>query len=87
MSETNTELLNQIKDIINYNLKQIISYPEELVLTEEIGDNSIVITIKAHKDDRGKVIGKNGNLIRSIRTIVRAVASQEKVRTVITMID
>jgi len=86
MSDINT-LVIQIKDLISYNLNKIISFQDELVLTEEIGDNSISITIKANKEDRGKIIGKKGSMIRSIRTIVRALSSQDKIRTVINMID
>ena len=83
----NTELVNQIKDLITYNLNLIIEHTSELVLTEEIGDNSISITIKANKEDRGKIIGKKGSMIRSVRTLVRALASKDRVRTVINMID
>jgi uncharacterized protein len=87
MPETNTELVNQIKEVIAYNLNQIIVHTAELEIVEEIGDNSIAISIKANKEDRGKIIGKKGSMIRSIRTIVRALASKDKVRTVINMID
>ncbi len=58
----NNKLVTQIKELITFNLNQIISYPAELSLTEEIGDNSISITIKANKEDRGKIIGKKGLL-------------------------
>ena len=88
MSDTNTnELVTQIKELITYNLNQIITHQNELELTEDIGDNSISITIKANKEDRGKIIGKKGNMIRSIRTIARAVSSRAKIRPVINMID
>jgi uncharacterized protein len=87
MSETETELQIQIKKVITDILTLIIQHPEDLVLTDEIGDNSIVVTVKANKEDRGKIIGKKGNMIRSVRTIIRALASKDKVRTVITMID
>jgi uncharacterized protein len=87
MSEENTELVTQIKEVLTYNLNQIIEFKDELSLVEEIGDNSISITIKAKKEDRGKIIGKRGNMIRSMRTIIRALASKDKVRTVINMLD
>ena len=87
MSETQTELQIQIKKVITDILSLIIQYPEDLVLTDEVGDNSIIVTIKAHKDDRGKIIGKKGNMVRSVRTIIRALASKDKIRTVVTMID
>jgi uncharacterized protein len=83
----NTELVTQIKEVLTYNLNQIIEFKDELSLVEEIGDNSISITIKAKKEDRGKIIGKRGNMIRSMRTIIRALASKSKVRTVINMLD
>ncbi len=53
----NAALVTQIKELITFNLNQIIQFPEELSLTEEIGDNSIAITVKANKADRGKIIG------------------------------
>ena len=60
-------------------IKKIVSDPESVSVkefeTEE--DNTIQIEVLISSDDMGKVIGKNGKIINSIRTIVQASSSLE----------
>ena len=60
-------------------IKKIVSDPESVSIkefeTEE--DNTIQIEVLISNDDMGKVIGKNGKIINSIRTIVQASSSLE----------
>lgn len=60
-------------------IKKIVSNPESVSVkefdTEE--ENEIQIEILISNDDMGKVIGKNGKIINSIRTIVQASSSLE----------
>ena len=60
-------------------IKKIVSDPESVSIkefeTEE--ENTIQIEILISNDDMGKVIGKNGKIINSIRTIVQASSSLE----------
>ena len=58
-------------------IKKIVSDPESVSVkefdTEE--ENTIQIEVLISNDDMGKVIGKNGKIINSIRTIVQASSS------------
>ena len=60
-------------------IKKIVSDPESVSVkefeTEE--ENTIQIEVLISADDMGKVIGKNGKIINSIRTIVQASSSLE----------
>jgi len=60
-------------------IKKIVSNPESVSVkefeTEE--ENTIQIEVLISSDDMGKVIGKNGKIINSIRTIVQASSSLE----------
>ena len=60
-------------------IKKIVSDPESVTVkefeTEE--ENTIQIDVLFSNDDMGKVIGKNGKIINSIRTIVQASSSLE----------
>ena len=60
-------------------IKKIVSDPESVSVkefeTEE--ENTIQVEVLISNDDMGKVIGKNGKIINSIRTIVQASSSLE----------
>ena len=60
-------------------IKKIVSDPESVSVkefdTEE--ENTIQIEVLISNDDMGKVIGKNGKIINSIRTIIQASSSLE----------
>ena len=60
-------------------IKKIVSDPESVSVkefdTEE--EDTVQIEVLISNDDMGKVIGKNGKIINSIRTIVQASSSLE----------
>ncbi len=61
-------------------IKNIVVDPESVSVkefeTEE--ENTIQIEVLISNDDMGKVIGKNGKIIDSIRTLVQAASSIEE---------
>lgn len=60
-------------------IKKIVSDPESVSIKEFDAEeeNTIQIEVLISNDDMGKVIGKNGKIINSIRTIVQASSSLE----------
>ena len=70
-------------------IKKIVSDPESVSVkefeTEE--ENTIQVEVLISNDDMGKVIGKNGKIINSIRTIVQASSSLEDNKKVKIKVD
>ena len=70
-------------------IKKIVSDPESVSIkefdTEE--ENTIQIEVLISSSDMGKVIGKNGKIINSIRTIVQAASSLEENKRVKINVD
>ena len=70
-------------------IKKIVSDPESVSIkefdTEE--ENTIQIEVLISSSDMGKVIGKNGKIINSIRTIVQAASSLEDNKRVKIIVD
>ena len=69
----------QLVELTTDIIKKIVSDPESVSVkefdTEE--ENTIQIEVLISSDDMGKVIGKHGKIINSIRTIVQASSSLE----------
>lgn len=55
-------------------VKAIVDNPNEVSVTERTEDDTTVLTLKVAESDVGMVIGKHGNIARSIRTVIKAVA-------------
>ena len=67
-----------IVDFIIQYTKLIVSFPEDIkVLSEEIDDNMTNITICANSADVGKLIGKNGNMINALKTMINGCKAKD----------
>ena len=74
-----------MKNLIEYILIHIVDHPEDVnIEVNNEGDNTIY-TITVHPEDMGRVIGKKGSVIQSIRTIarVRAIKEGERARIIV----
>lgn len=59
-----------MKNLIETIVKPLVDYPEEVVITEVEDDQSITYKLSVHKEDVGKIIGKNGRVAKSIRSVI-----------------
>ena len=53
---------------------------EAVEIKEVEGEKSVVFEVKVADSDMGKIIGKQGRLAKSIRTVMKAVATREQKR-------
>ncbi len=62
------------KDFLEYIVKNIVSNPEEVKVEKETDDRGIKLTLNvSSKDgDMGKIIGSQGRMATSIRTVMHA---------------
>lgn len=69
-------------ELVKYIVTALVDDKDSVSVTED-GD---VLTISVAKDDMGKIIGKQGRIIKSIRSVVKA-ASIKQGRTCTVEID
>lgn len=69
-----------MKELVEYLVKSLADHPEDVVLETREEDDTITMELKISADDLGKIIGKNGNTINAIRTVLQAAASSQKKR-------
>lgn len=70
-----------MEKLVKYIVDNLVSNKEAVYVTEEPGDKETVIRVVVAKEDLGKVIGKNGKIAQSIRSIVRTAAAGENTKT------
>ena len=71
-----------MKDVLEYIVKAIADAPDSITIDEEDIDGVVTYTIHAAKEDMGKLIGKQGKVIRAIRNVMKipAMKAQKKVQ-------
>lgn len=62
-------------ELIEQVVKELVDYPEAVSVSETMNKGVITYHLSVHEDDMGRVIGKHGSIIKSIRTIVYAAAT------------
>ncbi|MDQ0215100.1 putative RNA-binding protein YlqC (UPF0109 family) [Oikeobacillus pervagus] len=67
-----------MKDLILAIVKPLVDDPENVRVNIRHEDERTVYQVSVHKEDVGKIIGKHGRVVKSIRTIVNAVASSQQ---------
>lgn len=75
-----------MKEILETVIKALVDNQEAVKINAVEGEKSIVYEVKVANEDMGKVIGKDGKIARSIRTLIKALAAKEQKRVSIEFI-
>jgi len=76
------------RPLLEYVLPWLIDHPDELSIEEVEGErDSVVYEISVHPEDVGKIIGKRGRIIRSLRTLARAGSQHGGKNVMVEVID
>ncbi|MDF2485134.1 MAG: hypothetical protein K0R46_1302 [Herbinix sp.] len=76
-----------MKELVEVIAKSLVDHPDEVVVTEKETDKAIVVELKVASDDMGKVIGKQGRIAKSIRTVVKAAATKDDKKVVVEILQ
>lgn len=76
-----------MKEILETIINTLVSDKEAVSISQIDGEQSIIFEVKVAENDMGKIIGKQGTIAKSIRTIMKAVASKENKRVSIEFLD
>lgn len=68
-----------MKELLLYLVTQLVEHPEEIKIDEATEQDRSVLTLHVHPEDMGKVIGKQGRIIRALRDIMKLAAAKQHV--------
>lgn len=76
-----------LKDLIKMMVQALVSNSGMVHVEEMQGENISVYELTVAKEDRGRIIGKNGQTVKSIRTIINAVSSRSNRKAVLEIVE
>ena len=69
-----------MKELVEYIARAIVDNPDEVKITEVPDEDGVIFKLEVALEDKGKVIGKQGQTARSIRTLLRIAAVKRNMR-------
>ena len=73
MKELDQEFLENV-------VKTLVDNPDKVEITRSVDEMGVLLTLKVAQDDMGKIIGRDGNTAKAIRTLLRVVGMKNNAR-------
>lgn len=65
-------------DVLAFIARNLVDHPEDIEIAEaEDDDGNLILELRVHPEDMGKVIGKRGRTAKAIRTLVKAASTRD----------
>jgi uncharacterized protein len=68
------------KEFLEFVVKALVDNPEKVQITRTVDEMGVLMTLIVDPNDMGKIIGKQGNTAKAIRTLLRVVGMKNNAR-------
>ena len=65
-----------MEQFIAYLIKNLVNQPDAVDIRSVLGQSGLLIEIRVAPEDIGKVVGRKGNVIRSLRTLAMTIGAR-----------
>ena len=79
--------MHELEGFVEYVVKALVDYPEEVSIEMTETNEGAAIKIRCRKEDIGKIVGKRGKIIMSIRSLVSGAAGRQHKRVSVDVLD
>ena len=76
-----------LKELLETMIRALVDIPEDVRVSEVIGEQTTVFELVVAKEDLGKVIGKQGKTAKALRTILTGASTKLRKRSVLEIIE
>lgn len=72
--------MNDDKAFLEYVVKALVDNPNDVKIDRTVDEMGVLVSLTVHKDDMGKIIGRQGNTAKAIRTLLRVIGMKNNAR-------
>lgn len=76
-----------LKELLEVMIRALVDLPEQVKISEIVGEQTTVFELVVDKTDLGKVIGKQGKTAKALRTILTAASTKLRKRSVLEIVE
>lgn len=68
------------KGFLEYIVKALVDFPDDVKIDRTVDEMGVLITMTVNSADMGKIIGRQGNTAKAIRTLLRVIGMKNNAR-------
>ncbi|MCX6714108.1 MAG: KH domain-containing protein [Candidatus Vogelbacteria bacterium] len=72
--------MNKDQEFLEYVVKALVDAPEDVKVDRKVDEMGVLMTLEVNPADMGKIIGRQGNTAKAIRTLLRVVGMKFNAR-------
>ena len=76
-----------MKELLTYIVQNFVEKPDEVSVTEREANGETVFEVRVADGDMGKVIGRQGRIVKEIRILMKAVAQRKGKKVSVEIMD
>jgi predicted RNA-binding protein YlqC (UPF0109 family) len=78
-----------MQELLEYIVRSIVTHPDAVVVTQVMSEDQSHVTLRlaVDQEDMGLIIGKEGNIARSLRNLVKVAAMKQNKRVYIDILE
>ena len=76
-----------MKELLTYIVQNLVEKPDEVSVTERETESETVFEVRVADGDMGKVIGRQGRVVKEIRILMKAVAQRKGKKVSVEVLD
>ena len=76
-----------MREFLEFVVRQLAEFPEEAIITEIPSGRTTVFRLQLRQSDVGRIIGRNGQTIQSIRALLSSAASRHNQRATLEIVE
>ena len=76
-----------MKELLTYLIQNLVDHPDEVTVTARASGSETVFEVRVADGDMGKVIGRQGRIIKEVRVLMKAVAQRKGKKVSVEVLD
>ena len=76
-----------MKELLTYIIQSLVENPDEVSVTERKAEGETIFEVRVAAGDMGKVIGRQGRIVKEIRVLMKAVAQRKGKKVSVEIMD
>jgi predicted RNA-binding protein YlqC (UPF0109 family) len=76
-----------MEETLRFLIKELVNDPDQISINKREEGNTTILELKVAPDDMGKVIGRQGKIAKSIRTLMKAYGAKNNQKINVDILD